>query len=88
MQIQLHAGMGGSNPGGLIGYTQSLGAKVQAYRPLGQGRLMRSSEVRKIAERHRKTPAQARERKTMGLAFSHSTLPNPQPQTPNPNPNP
>ncbi|KAL1511330.1 hypothetical protein AB1Y20_006135 [Prymnesium parvum] len=57
-QIQLHAGMGSADPGGLVEYTLGLGAKIQAYRPLGQGRLMSSSTVHDIANAHGKSPAQ------------------------------
>jgi len=59
-QVQLHAGMPGADPAGLIGVTQRIGARVQAYRPLAQGggSLLSDPTVAAIGRAHNKSAAE------------------------------
>ena len=59
-QIELHAGMGSSDPRGLASNTLAYGAHVQAYRPLAHGEtsLLHDAVVSTIARAHGKTNAQ------------------------------
>ena len=59
-QFQLHAGMPGADPAGLISETTRAGAVVQAYRPLahGQGSLLTDATVGSIGFKHGKSSAQ------------------------------
>lgn len=57
-QLYFHAGMGGPDPNGLISSLEPDGIKVQAYRPLAQGRLLRDPTVHQIAQKHGKSASQ------------------------------
>jgi len=71
-QLYFHAGMGGDDPNGLISYSEGRGMKIQAYRPLAQGRLLREWAVRSIADAHGKSTAQVGLRWVTQLG--HSTV--------------
>ena len=59
-QFQLHAGMPGADPAGLVSATARGGARVQAYRPLAHGEhsLLRDPTVAAIGRSHGKSAAQ------------------------------
>jgi len=59
-QFQLHAGMPGADPSGLVSETARHGATVQAYRPLahGQNSLLSDATVAVIGRAHGKVAAQ------------------------------
>lgn len=57
-QLYFHAGMQGPDPAGLVTYTRSKGAVVQAYRPLAQGGLLNDDIVQRIAGERGKSAAQ------------------------------
>ena len=59
-QFQLHAGMPGADPAGLVSETARHGARVQAYRPLahGEGSLLTDPTVAAIGRAHGKNNAQ------------------------------
>ena len=59
-QFQLHAGMDGDDPNGMVSATAAAGTVVQAYRPLahGGGSLLVSPAVKAIGQAHGKSAAQ------------------------------
>lgn len=57
-QFKLHTGMRGADPGGIVSATHQHGARVQAYRPLGQGSLLGDATLKRIGRTHGKSSAQ------------------------------
>lgn len=56
-QVQFHVGMG-DDPQGLISYCEKKGIIVQAYSPLGNGKLITDSSLKSIGAQHNKSAAQ------------------------------
>ena len=59
-QFQLHAGMPGADPQGLVSATERYGTVVQAYRPLahGEGSLLHDPTMKAIGRAHGKSAVQ------------------------------
>ena len=69
-QLQLHAGMAGPDPAGLVSYSRSRGIAVQAYRPLAQVRLLHDDTLQRIALRRQKSTAQVASRWVVQLGHA------------------
>ena len=75
-QLQLHIGMPGEDPEGLVSATRQRGIAVQAYSPLGgdqHAALLGSAVVATIARRYNATPAQLCLRWVVQLGFALAT---------------
>ena len=78
-QLQLHIGMPGEDPEGLLSASRQRGIAVQAYSPLGgdqHAALLGSAVVATIARRYNATPAQLCLRwvTQLGCALATSTV--------------
>lgn len=59
-QLQLHVGMPGNDPAGLVSFTEAKGITVQAYRPLGHGSsaIFHDPQVMAIGKKYNMSTAQ------------------------------